>query len=245
MTVVQNNSLPENKKIEQAPSEKEVKSTETVPPNPAATEESKEDRNWKRFREERERERKLLEETKRRAEESEKQAAALKAALEAVTNRSTQSHEPIVEDEEEQKIQRAVAKAVQEAERRRAEEESKRQQQEMPYKLAQTYQNFNEVCSDENLDYLQYHYPEVYNTFKSAPDTFEKWGNVYKAVKRFVPNFESKSVEKKIEQNSKKPLSVSVPGSTPSGETIPYKLDEKRRMDNWTRMQRTMKGSSR
>jgi hypothetical protein len=244
MTVQPTDSqLPQKEKIEQPKVEKEAQTQQVASASAAPVEENKDERNWKRFREEREKERKALEDEKRRREESEKQAAALKAALEAIANKpASQIIQSDVEETEEEKIQRAVNKAILEAERRRIEEQQKREQQELPYKLNQTFQNFNEVCSDENLDYLQYHYPEVYNTFKTAPDSFEKWGNVYKAIKRFVPNTDSRREEKKIEQNMKKPQSMSIPGITPTTDSIPYKIDEKRRADNWARMQRTLKG---
>lgn len=235
--------ITEVNKTEQPKVEKEKVNVPVAAPVVQA-EESKEDRNWKKFREEREKERKTLEEVKRKGEESERQASALKAALEAVTNRAyPQAIQPeYVEETEEQRINKAVSKAIQENERHRLRLQQEKEQQELPHKLAQTYQNFNEVCSDDNLDYLQYHYPEVYHTFKSAPDSFDKWGNVYKAIKRFVPNTDSKKEEKKIEQNAKKPQSMSVPGAASTAESIPYKADEKRRADNWARMQRTLKG---
>ncbi len=238
--------IPETKKVEQPKVEKEIQQ-----PNPAAvtgqSEESKDDRNWKKFREEREKERKMLEETRKKAEESERQAAALKAALEAVTNRPSpvaqQEYSYQQEDTEEQRIQKAVSKAIADSERRREDQHRAKEAEELPNKLAQTYPNFNEVCSDDNLDYMQYHYPEIYNSWKSTPDSFDKWGNVYKAVKRFIPNVDnSRRDEKKIEQNMKKPQSMSVPGVTPTGDSAPYKIDDKRRSDNWQRMQRTIKG---
>ena len=109
--------------------------------------------------------------------------------------------------------------------------------------MQSTFSDFNQVCSQENLDYLQYHYPEVAAGFKHAPDTFETWANIYKAMKRFVPNPDSKKDQARIEKNLAKPQSMSVPGSTQTGDHAPMDLSEKRRQDNWQRMQRVMKGA--
>lgn len=237
VTTNQQDTQSENK-IEQPKVEQPVAPAVATP----AVEETKEDRNWKKFREEREKERKQLADERKRREEAEKQAAAMKSMVEAITNKPTTDVYIPDQDEDEDRVKKLVSAELQKIEAKRQEEQRTRDQAELPHKLAQTYPNFSEVCSDENLDYIQYHYPEIYNTFKVAPDSFDKWGNVYKAVKRLVPNPSSQRDEKKIEQNLKKPQSISLPGVASTSESIPYKLDEKRRADNWARIQRTLKG---
>ncbi len=238
MTVNTNSQdIQTENKTEQTKVEQPIVQAASIP----ATEETKEDRNWKKFREEREKERKQLVEEKRRREEAEKQAAAMKSMVEAITNKPAVDTSYSEEDSEDDRVKKLVAQELQRLESRRAEEQRIREQSELPHKLAQTYPNFNEVCSDENLDYIQYHYPEIYNTFKASPDSFDKWGNVYKAVKRLVPNPNSAKDEKRIEQNLKKPQSISLPGIASTSESMPHKIDEKRRADNWARMQRVLK----
>lgn len=212
----------------------------------SATEETQEQINWKKFREARDAERKQKEAAERRAAEKEAEAAALKAAMESILNKPSpiqQNQDPYYSDEpnDEKKIQKLIEEAL--AKERRKEEEFRRQKevQELPQKLASAYSDFNSVCTTENLDYLEYHYPEVASAFKNAPDGFDKWASVYKAVKRFVPNTDNKKEQKKAESNFNKPQSMAVPGMTSTGDTAPMQLDDKKRQANWERMQRVMR----
>jgi len=61
-------------------------------------------------------------------------------------------------------------------------------------------------------------------------------------VERFVPNTNSGKDAKKAEQNFNKPQSMAVPGATQTGDTAPMMLDEKRKVDNYARMMKVMKG---
>ena len=209
-------------------------------------EDSKEQINWRKFREQREVERKQKEASDKRAEEESAKAQAFKAALEAITNKQTpQASSSFNSDEEEtedQKIDKKVNAALLARERKYDEERKQREHQEFPDRLKNTYNDFDRVCTTENLDYLEYHYPEVASAFKQLPDGFDKWSSVYKAVKRFVPNTESKKEQSKAEKNFNKPQSMASPGVTQTGDTAPIQLDDKRRADNWARMQKVIKG---
>ncbi|HAM53715.1 MAG TPA: hypothetical protein DCP92_24610 [Nitrospiraceae bacterium] len=71
----------------------------------------------------------------------------------------------------------------------------------------------------------------------------QKWCDIYKAVKRFVPNSTTSSKEqKKAEKNLAKPQAMSTAGMTQTGDQAPQYLDDKRKQDNWKRMQLRMKG---
>jgi hypothetical protein len=247
MTVQPNSQIDEAKlKIQQENNSNTIPEPENKEKEP----ESGENINWKKFREQREKERKeklaIEEDNRKKAEE----VAALKAAMEAVLNKPAASA-PINADyseniTEEQNIQNQVKKAVAEAlesERREREKERlERERAEFPQRIAAAFPDFQEVCSSENIDYLEYHYPEVAAAFKGLPDSFDKWANIYKAVKRFIPNSKSNKDAAKAEKNFNKPQSMSIPGLTPTGDSAPINLDEKRRQDNWQRMQRIMKG---
>lgn len=206
--------------------------------------ETQEQINWKKFREERALERKQKEAADKRAAEKEAEAQALKAAMDALLNKPTQSnHNEYADDEDEDvKIQKKIDAALSVRERQLEEQRRQREHAEFPQRLASTYTDFNDVCSTENLDYLEFHYPEVANAFKHAPDGFDKWSSVYKAVKRFVPNTNSLKDQKKAEKNFNKPQSMAASGMTQTGDTAPMQLDDKRRADNWARMQKVMKG---
>ena len=79
--------------------------------------------------------------------------------------------------------------------------------------------------------------------YKHLPDSYDKWAAIYKAVKRFVPNPDSGKDQRKAEKNFGKPQSMAVAGNTQTTDSAPMMLDDKRRQDNWNRMQKVMKGS--
>lgn len=210
-------------------------------------EETQEQINWRKFREQREIERKQKEAAEKRAAEKEAEAAALKAAMEAVlskpsTNLGDVNRNQYEEESEDDRIQKKVEAALAQKERLYEEQRRQKEQAELPQKLASTFKDFNQVCSAENLDYLEFHHPEIAKAFKHAPDNFEKWADIYSTVKKFVPNVDNKRDQARAERNFNKPQSMAVAGATQTGDGAPIQLDEKRRADNWARMQRVMKG---
>ncbi len=219
--------------------------------NPQATiqteEAPKNAKDWDKFREARAQDRKRAQEQTEKAQRAQQEAEALKAALDAVLNKPQQQQQQYqsyeqTEETEEQKIEKKVSEVLARREKQYVEERQRREQQEYPEKLVSNFSDFNQVCNTENLDYLEYHYPEVASAFKHAPDGYDKWANIYKAVKRFVPNTDAKKDIAKAEANSKKPQSVSSPGMASAGEQgqQAYRLTEQKRRENWERMQRTM-----
>lgn len=210
----------------------------------AVVEETPEQINWKKFREAREVERKQRDAAEKKAAEKEAEAQALKAAMDALlskpNNQPGNQNQEEISDEE--KIDRLVELKISQREQKLEQERMQREREEFPQKLVQNFNDFKQVCTSENLDYLEYHYPEVADAFKNLPDGYDKWSKVYKAVKRFVPNTESKKEQAKAEKNFNKPQAMSIPGKTQVGDSAPQNLDEKRKQDNWLRMQKVMKG---
>jgi len=206
--------------------------------------------NWKKFKEARKKEREEAEAMSKRAAEKEAEANALKLAMDAILNKQSSQSQPhntgFDEDEsEDSRIEKKVQAALQAAEKRRIQEQQRIEQETFPQRLNQNHKDFNEVCTTENLDYLEYHYPEVAAAFKNVPDSYDKWANVYKAVKRFVPNIDSRKEAAKAEKNFNKPQSISSPGLTTSGHAVPSTiLTEERKAANWARMQAARKGLS-
>jgi phage-related minor tail protein len=212
------------------------------------SEENKE--NWKRFREQRDLERKQKEEADKRAAEKAAEAEALKAALEALTNKPSRKSNIEYEDSdeeetEEQRIDKRVRAIIEEKEKQYEKEYQQREIQEYPKRLIQLYPDYNNVVSKENLDYIDFHYPELGAPFKYMPDGFDKAAALYNLVKKFVPNIDIKKDQAKVEKNLQKPGSVSNAGPSHGGNSTPaYKLTEERKMANYERMMRTMKGLS-
>ena len=231
---------PENSQIEKTQPETPQITSEIQP-----KQEEQEQINWKKFREQREIDRKSKLASEEAAAKSAAEAKALKEAMEALLNKNQPSQQPYnepVDETEDERIQKKVDAAL--AKQRAVEDEKKRisDVQEIPNRLAQTYTDFNHVCNQENLDYFEFHHPEIAAAFENQPDSFQKWQNIYKALKKYIPNAISKKDEKRAEKNFNKPQSMSVPGSTQSGDVAPHKLDDQRRADNWARMNRVMKG---
>lgn len=243
-------------KIDQAPSTSQAK-TEDVKQDLQSTQatdassETPEQINWKKFREEREKERKQLDQERKDKESANKEAQALKAAMDAILNKPHPSQQQSVpdnnyEDEsEEQRIDKKVNAALEKRYQQEQIERQKREAAELPINLQKAYGDFNQTCTTENLDYLEYHYPEVATPYKHMPDGFEKWSSIYKAVKKFVPNTDSRKESNRAEKNFTKPQSASTPGVSQSGNaTSSYVLSEQRKAENWARMERSRKGLS-
>ncbi len=194
--------------------------------------------NWKTFRDEREKERKARIEAEKMAETKRAEAEALKAAMEALIAKPNQyQQEPQfhVEQSDEDLIEKKVQAAL-EKERYRVQQEQKQKDVvELPKKLEQTYRDFNKVCNTENLDYLEYHYPEVAKAFQYMPDGFDKWSSVYQAVKRFVPQ-DSKEDAKRIDHNQNRPKTSSPVMTDTKPQGSPWILTEERKKENWKRM---------
>lgn len=206
--------------------------------------ETDQDRNWKAQRERLAIERKEKQEAQRKAEEKAAETEALKAALDAVLNKPQQRHqnEPDDVDEEEERIQRKVDKAIQDREKQYQQQQQQRENQEFPQRLRQVHKDFDTVCSQENIDYLEYHHPEIAEAFNYMPDGFNKWSKAYLAIKKLIPHT-GNDEKKKMTANLNKPQSMAVSGVTQVGDNAPIQLDDKRRAENYKRMLRVMKGA--
>ncbi len=217
-----------------------------------------EDVNWKAFREARKKDRADKEAAERRADEKSQEVAALKAAMEAAfsakSSPSPSAYQQYYgmnqtydqsEETEDQKIDRKVNELFV-----RREEQYKKQQQEdeqknYPNRLMKDYPDINHVCSQENLDYLDFHYPEVSRPLQRLGDGYDKWHDTYHAIKKFIPNHSnSKQESARAENNNLKPRSISSTGPSPTGDKVKegWQEVENRKAENWARMQRTMKG---
>ena len=218
---------------------------------------NEEDPNWKAFREARKKDREQREAAERRAAEKEAEANALKAAMEAAFSRSAPSpqayqqyygmpqHDGQPDETEEQRIEKKVNDILAAKEAKFRQETQEREQREYPERLRKQYPDIDYVTAQENLDYLDYHYPEVSRPLQRLQDGFDKWSDIYHAVKKFVPNHSSAKREaQRAEINQNKPKSISSATQTNPGEPIreDWQAAEQRRAANWARMQKVLKG---
>lgn len=209
-------------------------------------EESIEQVNWRKFRQTREQERKEKIAAQELARKKEEENRALQQALEAVISKPAQHPQEIQEEslDQDQIIDKKVKEAIRLRELELEKQMREREQSELPKRLNNNLADFDKICTEENLDYLDYHYPEIALAYKHMPHSYEKWEGLYKAIKKFIPNQQSSKDSKKVEQNLSKPVAISRPGMTQTGDQAPYKLDEQRKASNWARMQKVLKGIS-
>jgi len=214
-----------------------------------------EDPNWRAFREARKKDRIEKEAAERKAAEREAEVIALKAAMEAAFSKSAPSPQayqqyygtaPADEEEtEEQRIEKKVRAIIDEKERQYAKEQQDRELKEYPTKLSRDFPDFKTVCSQENLDYLDFHYPEISRPLQRLGDGYDKWHDIYYAVKKLIPGHSTARKDASMaESNSMKPRSSSTANLSPPGEITrqTWQDQEQRRAENWARMQRTLKG---
>ena len=257
MTIVS----PENKAPEALAQEKvDVNSSQQKPdtnlqqkpPETKQEDAAPEDPNWRAFREARKQDRALREAAEKKAQEKEAEALALKAAMEAAFAKTAPTQyvqyndQSPSEETEDERINKKVEAALALREAQYNQQQQKREQQEYPQRLVKTYSDFNQTISQENLDYLDYHYPEVSSPLQRLPDGYDKWADIYRAVKKFVPNNQSaKKDAARADANFNKPKSMSSTSITQPGEAQgSARITEERRAANWERMQRILKGVS-
>ena len=216
--------------------------------------EIKEDPNWRAFREARKKDRIEKEAAEKKAAEKEAEVAALKAAMEAAfsTRNVVPNHQQVdygnygQEETEDERIQKKIDAALAAREEQYRRESAQREAQEYPQRLQSTYSDYSQVVSQENLDYLDYHYPEVSGPLSRLPNDYAKWSDIYKAVKKFVPNHaNAKKDSARAEANFNKPKSMSSMGTTQSPtQQNSNILTDQQKQQNWERMQRLLKGVS-
>jgi hypothetical protein len=199
--------------------------------------------NWKKFREQREIDRKQKDEATKRALEKEAEAQALKAALEAIVNKpNINQNNEMPEETEDDRIQKKIEAALAKERHRVAEENKQREAQDLPNKIQMNLKDFDKVCSSQNIDYLEYHYPEVTAGYKHMPESYEKWNAVYHAVKKLVPNSDQKKEAARADQNLNKPQAFNsnnnLQGAMPNKGAV--HLTDERRAQNWERMRKEL-----
>lgn len=202
--------------------------------------------NWKKFREQKEVLRKEKDEAQKLAAKKDAEAKAMKEALDSILNNQNQPQAHYQNDssyeDEDTSIQKKIDAAIAKREEQYKKEQQQREMQELPRRIQQQYPDFDKVCSEENADYLEFHHPEIASSFKYMPESIEKWGNLYKAIKKLVPGIGQDNTKSRIEKNMSKPQSMSSSAVNQMGDSTPQQLSDKQKADNWNRMQKIIKG---
>jgi len=134
-------------------------------------------------------------------------------------------------------IKESVAKAL-------AEERERERREEIPRRMREELPEFDQICSEENGDYIEFHNPRLARTISSllqGPKTFQTMKDIYEMVKEAVPNATAKEREK-IKANALTPKSSwqeGIQGATQGG--VARVLTEADRDRNYRRMQEIMR----
>lgn len=240
----------------ETPKPQEIQDNVQLNAQESIPEETPKDIDWRKFKEKRNQERKQAEQIAQenaRMKEAmhikEQEAQALKNALESLVSKTPyqndRHNDSDLEETEDQRIDRRVEEALTKRQAKQQQEAEELEQKSYPQRLKQTYNDFDNVCSQDNYDYLEFHHPEIVEAIKRLPDNYEKGSLIYKTVKKYVPNLsEAKKDISKLNKNNAKPQSMSLPGVSQTGDVAPNMLSDKRKADNYSRMQRVMKGIS-
>lgn len=234
----------ENTEIE----EKDEVVAETQQSNQVEQQESDQDRNWKAFLEKRKEEQKILEaerEKNKRLEEekarSQKTIEEMKEAFKALVEKKDDSPYESEEEEYKKKLRQEFEQLYEEKEKTRLARQKMEELERERMEIQKNMPDLMEVCSQENLAYLEFYHPEIAVPIGKLPDGFEKTKLAYQAVKKHVKM--STKEKEKIEKNLSKPRSVHSPHSDETQkESSSGYLEEKARNQVWEKMQRLISG---
>lgn len=241
--------------------------TQDAAPQATPEQETPEQVNWRNFRAAKEARRKQDEEAakerdqlKAQAQRSAEEKLALQQALEAAlsargnTNAiSQQQKDDIVQGLDpndiptggqvasyvQKAIQDGIAKALTEQKHLSYQEQEKKRIENLEKEIP----DFNQVLSKDNVDYLEYHYPSVFQAMKEQPESYQKYKGAYDTVKKLVPNLNNSQNNARAEINLAKPKSLSSPGVTGAAEKkAAWSMSEQERKENYDNMVKRIKG---
>jgi len=236
----------------------------------APEQETPEQINWRNFRQAKEAQRKRDEDAARERDQLKAQAQrsaeeklalqqALDAALSARGNTngiSQQQKEDIIQGLDpndiptgaqvsqyvQKAIQEGLAKALQEQKQMTWQEQEKKRMDNIDKEIP----DFNSVLSKDNMDYLEYHYPSVFQAMKDQPESYNKYKGAYETVKKLVPNLNSSQNAARAEHNLAKPKSLSTPGVSSQSDQKQqmWSMSNQERQANYESMLKRIKGIS-
>jgi len=207
------------------------------------------ERNWKAFLEKRKEEQRMLADEQKRSRELEaenfrrqKDFDDLKRAFEAVVQKKEEYSPYDNEEPQEKIIEKKVEEIISKRDKERMQVEESRRQREESVIMQKEMPDFTDVCSTDNLAYLEYYYPEMATPLAMMKPGLEKNKLVYQAVKKHV-KMDNKSKDR-IDQNINKPKSVhsAISNERASDENHAAYPTEERRSKVWAEMQRLMSG---
>lgn len=211
-----------------------------TPKEPEQTKEPEDEaeKNWRAVREKRKEDEIIRKEQTKKIEE---QQEMLKA-MEALLSKQNQPAQPQNQSEEEEihpeewvtgeKLQKILEKDRKERDKLRQQEEQRQTQQ----RIKSSFPDMDQVLSQDNLAYLEYHEPEIAAGIAQIQDPYLQVANAYKTVKRLVPQVTDQD-RKKMERTQNTPGSLSDPRVTSGsaqgtqGNYRPNKLSQQQKSE--------------
>lgn len=127
----------------------------------------------------------------------------------------------------------ALKKEREEEKKRNAEEKRQRELARIKAERADIAQ----VCSDENLAWLEYKYPEEAAAIASCGDDAKKLTLAYSFLKKMMPNPQAEKDRVKVEANASKPKPMQgMPNPVPDSNA-PHMLSREQKDQIWKRAQ--------
>lgn len=207
------------------------------------------ERNWRAFLDKRKEEQRQLEEERKKNHELEiersrrnKEIEDLKIAFQALAEKKDSS-DSYDSDEPDQKkfIENEVNRILFDRDEAKKKLDEQSRQAKETIEIKDQMPDLLEVCSHDNLAYLEYYHPEIAIPLAAMPNGLQKTKLAYQAVKKHV-KMATKEKEK-IEKNLAKPKSLhsSISNET-QGEESSGVMSDKKQKDTWAKMQRLMSG---
>ena len=206
------------------------------------------EKNWRAFLEKRKEDQKALEDERKRNQELESQNARrakeiedLKLAFQAMAEKKDNNYDDDNSDDPKKAIQDEVNRILSQKEAERDQRDRQERIRKETLEIKEQMPDLVEVCSHDNLAYLEYYHPEIAIPLAKMPDGLEKTKLAYQAVKKHVKM--NKKEQNKIEQNLSKPKSLHSSLSNESQkEESSAVMSDKRKTETWQKMQRLMSG---
>lgn len=229
------------------------------------TDESPEQINWRKFREARAEERKQKEEAEREAAKSRQDKEALQSYVASLLESNGQTGQVSPAQQEQiaielarddiptgeevmrftsEYVKKEVERGVREAIAETSRAESKKT---LPKQLKETMPDYWEVCTQENLDYLEYVAPALAQTlaqpFENPENlSYNQMQAVYQAVTKLVPNAKASTIRKDPERDIKRPQSMSSAAASASRDNAPHMISDALRQQRYKEMQEAARG---
>lgn len=213
------------------------------------------DEGWRQFAENRAREREARQERERKEREK---ADELKKLQEILGLNAPANETAAEKKEREQRIESLkeidlptgqdvesfvytiIDKVLNERDQKRQQERQQEEQRSYPQRLSRDYPDIKEVVSQENLDYLEYHYPEIAEMYGNMPDGYDKYSKLYSTMRKLIPQT-NKTAAERAKRNLSAPQATGGRSATPSRDARATGLSKEQKRANYERMLREMK----